>query len=71
MKNIKCDIALLAVSGTYVMIAKEATEAAKTIKPKIAIPMHYDDIVGTKSDAEKFCNLLKDTEIKTLILEKF
>lgn len=70
MKNIKCDIALLAVSGTYVMTAKEAAEAAKVINPKIAIPMHYGDIVGTINDAYEFCNLLKNTNIKTLILQK-
>lgn len=70
MEDIKCDIALLAVSGTYVMTAKEAAEAAKVINPKIAIPMHYGDIVGTIKDAHEFCDLLKNTNIKTLILEK-
>ncbi len=71
MKNIKSDIALLAVSGTYVMTAKEAAESAKIINPKVAIPMHYGDIVGSLKDAEEFCNLLKDTNISTLILEIF
>ncbi len=59
MKNIKADIALLPVGGTYTMNAKEAAEAANLIKPKIAIPMHYGDIVGTSSDAEKFKALCK------------
>ena len=27
--------------------------------PKIAIPMHYDSIVGDASDAEKFSNALE------------
>ena len=31
----------LPVSGTYVMTADEAAEAALAIKPKIAIPMHW------------------------------
>ena len=57
MKKIKTDIALLPVGGTYTMDAKQAAEAANTIKPKIAIPMHYGDIVGTKSDAERFKSL--------------
>lgn len=48
------DVALLPVSGTYVMTAIEAAEAAKMIKPKLAIPMHYGAIIGTESDAETF-----------------
>ncbi len=50
----KIDIALLPVSGTYVMTPEEAVDAVKIIKPKIAIPMHYGTIVGTVKDAEKF-----------------
>src|SRR3972149_5093324 len=59
MKNFKADIALLPVSGTYVMTAEEAVRAALDIKPKIAIPMHYGSIVGSKSDAQKFAEGLK------------
>ena len=56
-KNI--DIALLPVSGTYVMTADEAVRAALDIKPKIAIPMHYGSIAGDKNDAKKFAGGLK------------
>jgi len=56
-KNI--DIALLPVSGTYVMTADEAVKAALDIKPKIAIPMHYGSIVGTEKDAKRFADGLK------------
>ena len=59
MKNIRADIALLPVSGTYVMTADEAAQAALDIKPKVAIPMHYGSIVGTKEDALKFAEKLK------------
>ena len=67
MKNMAPDVALLPVSGTYVMTAKEASEAAASIKPKIAIPMHYASIVGSVKDAEEFKKLAK-CEVK--ILEK-
>ncbi len=63
MKNLKVDIALLPVSGTYVMTADEAVQAANTFKPGIAIPMHFGDIVGDESDAEKFKNGFQGTTI--------
>lgn len=59
MKTFEADIALLPVSGTYVMTAEEAAEAALDIKPEIAIPIHYGTVVGTKDDAERFADLLK------------
>lgn len=48
------DVALIPVSGTYVMTAQEAVEACKAIQPQIAIPMHYGAIVGSAEDAEHF-----------------
>jgi L-ascorbate metabolism protein UlaG (beta-lactamase superfamily) len=69
MKNFKADIALLPVSGTYVMTAEEAVKAALDIKPKIAIPMHFGTIVGSKDDAKKFAEGLRG-KIEVLILEE-
>ncbi|MEE8329066.1 MAG: MBL fold metallo-hydrolase [Thermodesulfovibrionia bacterium] len=67
MKTFKADIALLPVSGTYVMTAEEAVKAALDIKPEIAIPMHYNSIVGTGDDAKKFARGLKGKiEVKIL-----
>ncbi|MBW2602084.1 MAG: MBL fold metallo-hydrolase, partial [Deltaproteobacteria bacterium] len=54
MESVQADIALLPVSGTYVMTAQEAVEAAKMIKPKVVIPMHYGAIVGSADDAKHF-----------------
>jgi len=48
------DIAFLPVSGTYVMTADEAARATDIINPKLAIPMHYGTIIGSRSDAERF-----------------
>ena len=64
MKNIRCDVALLPVSGTYVMTAEEAAEAAAAINPQIAVPMHYGAIVGTADDAQKFKGLVKNCEVE-------
>jgi L-ascorbate metabolism protein UlaG (beta-lactamase superfamily) len=54
MQAIQCDIALIPVSGTYVMDARQAVEAALAIDPKVAIPMHYGAIVGSIQDAIDF-----------------
>lgn len=54
MAEIRADIALLPVSGTYVMTAEEAVQAALIIRPQVAIPMHFAAIVGTVNDAERF-----------------
>ena len=67
MKTIRTDIALLPISGTYVMTPREAAEAVATINPKVVIPMHFGAIVGSKDDAESFKTLVK-CEVK--ILEK-
>ena len=52
-----CDVALLAVSGTYVMTAAEAAEAARRISPRLAVPMHWGEHIGTRADAEEFARL--------------
>ncbi len=55
MNGIDVDIALLPVSGTYVMTADEAIQAANTaVKAETYIPMHYNAIVGTDEDARRF-----------------
>jgi L-ascorbate metabolism protein UlaG (beta-lactamase superfamily) len=68
MKDTNSTIALVPVSGTYVMTAEEASKAInELIKPKIAIPMHFGTIVGNKEDAIRFSELV--TVCKTEILE--
>ena len=69
MRDLEVDIALLPVSGTYVMTAAEAVEAARAIKPKIAIPMHYGSIVGDAGDADVFKSELEN-EMDVIVLEK-
>jgi L-ascorbate metabolism protein UlaG (beta-lactamase superfamily) len=64
MSGIKCDIALLPVSGTYVMTVEEAVQAAAAINPKIAVPMHYGAIVGSDADAIKFKSLVKNCQVE-------
>jgi len=48
------DVALLPVSGVYVMTAEEAAEAARRIQPRVAVPMHWGEHLGTDDDARRF-----------------
>ena len=63
-------IALLPVGGRFTMSAEEAAEAAKIIKPSLAIPMHYGSIVGSEEDAKEFKELCEEEGIEVQILEK-
>jgi L-ascorbate metabolism protein UlaG (beta-lactamase superfamily) len=70
MADLEVDIALLPVSGTYVMTAEEAAEAAQIIQPKVAIPMHMGrGVAGSPEDLDRFCELCAD-EVETSILEQ-
>jgi L-ascorbate metabolism protein UlaG (beta-lactamase superfamily) len=52
MEALKVDVALMPCGGTYTMTAAEMAAAANGFKPKVLIPMHWGDIVGSKADAE-------------------
>lgn len=68
-KKVKCDVAFIPVGGTYTMDFKEAAQLINEIKPKIAVPIHYGNIVGTNQDAIDFVRLLHP-EIEGIILMK-
>lgn len=67
--KVKCDVAFVPVGGTYTMDFKEAAQLINIIKPKVAVPIHYGSIVGTKQDAIEFTKLLH-TKIQGIILMK-
>ena len=50
LRNI--DVALLPVGGTYTMTGSEAAEACARIRPALAIPCHWGDVVGHRAEAE-------------------
>ena len=68
-KKVKCDVAFVPVGGTYTMNFKEAAQLINEIQPKIAVPIHYGSVVGTKQDATDFIKLLHPS-IKGIILMK-
>ncbi|MEW5839854.1 MBL fold metallo-hydrolase [Nitrososphaera sp.] len=68
MEQVRPDVALVPVSGTYVMTADEAAKAVDgRIRPRLlAIPMHYAAIVGSESDAARFKELVKSCPVEIL-----
>lgn len=68
-QKVNCDIAFVPVGGTYTMDYIEAASLVNKIEPKIAIPIHYGSIVGTKQDAANFIKLL-NSNIEGIILMK-
>ena len=54
MERITVDVALLPVSGIYVMTPEEAAAAAASIHPRVAVPMHVGAGIGELSDATAF-----------------
>lgn len=68
-KKVKCDVAFVPVGGTYTMDFKEAAYLVNKISPKIAIPIHYESIVGTNQDAIDFVKLLHPTIRGTILMK--
>ena len=65
-RKVKCDVAFVPVGGTYTIDFKEAAQLINEIQPKIAVPIHYGSVVGTKQDATDFIKLLNPS-IKGII----
>jgi len=66
MAEVKADVALLPVGGTYTMTVPQASKAVEKINPKVAVPMHCGDIVGSLDDREAF---KKASKAKVVILD--
>ena len=62
------DVALLPIGGYYTMDIQDAARAVKMIKPRVAIPMHYNTFPKIKADPKEFAKLVGEmfTEVKIL-----
>ncbi len=58
-KQVKCDIALVPIGGTYTMDPKRAAELINIIRPEYAIPTHYGSIAGKPDYAKTFTELVQ------------
>ena len=63
-------VALLPIGGHFTMDAREAAKAASIIRPSLAIPMHYGQIVGSEEDADLFVSLCDEYGVRAVKLEK-
>ncbi len=62
----KIDLALLPVSGVYVMNPREAFRAFQLINPKKVFPMHYGEIVGGEKEKNEFIELVGIENIESI-----
>ncbi len=62
------DCALLPIGDNFTMGIKDAIKAVELLKPRIAVPMHYDTFDVIKQDPEEFKKGLQGsaTEVKIL-----
>lgn len=66
-ENVKPDVLLIPVGGTYTQGPQEAAATAKLLNPKLAIPIHWGSVVGSRDDAELFKELVEpDIPVKVL-----
>ena len=62
------DVALLPIGGYYTMDAEDAARAVEMIKPRIAVPMHYNTFPKVQADPQEFAKLVGErmTAVKIL-----
>jgi L-ascorbate metabolism protein UlaG (beta-lactamase superfamily) len=66
----KPDVALLPIGGHFTMGIHEAAKAVQLIKPRIAIPMHYNTFPVIRVDPEEFKQSVeKTTSTKVVVLK--
>lgn len=53
------DIALLPIGGHFTMGVREAVKAVQLLRPRIAIPMHYNTFPLIRADPGQFKNLVE------------
>ena len=64
----KTDILLIPIGGTYTMSLAEAAELTNKINPRMVIPTHYGDIVGSQEMGKEFKKLINDNIVCELQL---
>lgn len=63
--KIKSDLALLPIGGDETMDCVDAIRAVKTMKPRFAIPMHYNTFKMIEQDPREFKQKIEKSILKT------
>ena len=66
LHDVKCDVAMVPIRGTYTMNARDAAGLINEIRPAAVIPTHYGSIVGNPGDVEAFSKWV-DSDISVLL----
>ncbi|RLE46795.1 hypothetical protein DRJ22_01090 [Candidatus Woesearchaeota archaeon] len=69
LTDLKPDLLLIAVGGTYTMTPEEAAKAEDLIAPKLSIPIHWGSLEGTRDNAELYKELVEQEGGFVKILE--
>lgn len=67
MGRVKCDVAILPIGGSYTMDPFAAANICKEMRPKYAIPMHYNTHNRIAQDVSEFSNSV-GTATKAVVL---
>lgn len=65
----KIDIFFVPIGGNYTMNVDEAVEAVKIVKPKLAIPMHFNTFTEIKADPNGFMAKVEAAGLKAKVLK--
>jgi L-ascorbate metabolism protein UlaG (beta-lactamase superfamily) len=65
----RIDLALLPIGGNFTMDVSDAIKAVEFLKPKKAIPMHYNTFDIIKSDPQLFINGIKPFGVEGIMLK--
>lgn len=60
------EVAFIPIGDFFTMGPKDAALAVDLIKPKMAVPIHYNTFPPIKQDPEEFKGLVKGTEVDVL-----
>lgn len=60
------DVAFLPIGDNFTMGPEDAAYAVQLLKPKVAVPIHYNTFPPIKQDPQKFKNLVDSAEVQVL-----
>src|SRR3989441_10929623 len=66
LEKVRSEVAFVPIGGTFTMDVDEAAWLVKKMSPKVAVPMHYGFVVGSKTDAQRFKKAARPVEVAIL-----